>query len=137
VPDPLASNTPAPRAAPAATNLEEHVEHRPGKRLGLFRLERGPPLPSGYASQSGAPFRWPRLPANAARRTLPLEPTLAPTDVGPCGFVLGKVPVNDTVFGTSRSEPRKDVVCGRTLMTARSNTTCALMLTRRKFTRSA
>ena len=48
LPDPFPSNTPATRAAPATTNLQERREHPPSKRLGPFRdctLGQGLPSP--------------------------------------------------------------------------------------------
>src|ERR1035438_460774 len=47
VPDRFPSNTPATRAAPATTNLQERLKHRASKRLGQSRdCTVGPGLPS-------------------------------------------------------------------------------------------
>jgi hypothetical protein len=55
VPDPFPSNTPATRAAPATTNLQERLEHPPSKRLGPFRdCTVGPGLPSPPVNAVGA-----------------------------------------------------------------------------------
>jgi hypothetical protein len=55
LPDPFPSNTPATRAAPATTNLEERLEHRASKRLGPFRgCTVAPGLPSPPVNAVGA-----------------------------------------------------------------------------------
>src|ERR1035441_7675213 len=55
LPDPFPSNTPATRAAPATTNLQERLEHPPSKRLGPFRdCTVGPGLPSPPVNAVGA-----------------------------------------------------------------------------------
>ena len=55
LPDPFPSNTPATRAAPATTNLEERLEHRASKRLGQSRdCTVGPGLPSPPVNALGA-----------------------------------------------------------------------------------
>src|ERR1039457_4127061 len=49
LPDPFPSNTPATRAAPATTNLEERLEHRASKRFGQSRdCTVGAGLPSSH-----------------------------------------------------------------------------------------
>ncbi len=55
LPDRFPSNTPATRAPPATTNLEERLEHPPSKRLGPFRdCTVGPGLPSPPVNAVGA-----------------------------------------------------------------------------------
>ena len=63
LPDPFPSNTPATRAAPATTNLEERLERRASKRVGQFRdCAVGPGLPS---PPSAGPLRRTGPPVNA------------------------------------------------------------------------
>jgi hypothetical protein len=55
LPDPFPSNTPATRAAPATTNLQERLENPSGKRLGPFRdCTVGPGSPSPPVNAVGA-----------------------------------------------------------------------------------
>ena len=82
LPDPFPSNTPATRAAPATTNLQERLEHPPSKRLGPFRdCTVGQGLPS---PPSAVPLRRTGPPVNAvgasARRPPPrrLQPRHCP-----------------------------------------------------------
>ena len=70
MPDPLATNTPAPRAAPATINLEERIEHPASQRPGQFRdCTVGQSLPSPLEVQYDPQFRLFRRAQTHAQRT--------------------------------------------------------------------